>query len=208
MKRILLLWFCFPAFKTLSAQHSMIIGDCTVTYQISGGDATTNSNLSGATKIFYVKGKMARTDVIGANYKQSVIYDNANGNAVILKEIGSEKYISTLSADEWQLQNNHYQGQTIALENDTKTILGYECKKATIRLKNGTSYTIYYTTTIVPSAIENPYQFKDISGFVLEYEVSGNNKTSKITYTAVQINFDPVPASRFKIPTSGYRIIK
>lgn len=208
MKRILLLLLSLSAFKIISAQQAMVVGDCTVTYKISGSDATTNKNLSSVTKIFYVKGKMARTDIIGANYKQSVIYDNANGTAVILKEIGGEKYMTTFSKEDWKKQNNHFEGQTIKLDDDAKTILGYECKKAIARLKDGSTYNIYYTGAIIPSATENPYQFKDIPGLVLEYETGGNTKTAKITYTAVQINFDPVPASKFKIPTSGYRVLK
>jgi GLPGLI family protein len=208
MKRILLLLLFIPVFKIIFAQHTMVIGDCAVTYKISGDDVATNKNLADATKIFYVKGKIARTDMIGTNYKQSIIYDNTNGTAVILKEIGSEKYMTTFNAQEWKKQNAHFEGQTIKLDDDTKTILGYECKKAIVKLKDGTTYNIYYTSAIIPSASENPYQFKDIPGFVLEYETGGNNKTSKITYTAVQINFDPVPASKFKIPTSGYRVLK
>jgi len=207
MKRILHLLVLLSTFKPMLAQQAMIIGDCTVTYKISGGDANTNENLSNATKIFYVKGKMARTDVISGNYKQSIIYDNAKGTAVVLKEIGAGKYMTLLDANEWEKQNNHFEGQAITLESDTKTILGYECKKAVVKLKDGTTYNMYYTPSIIPSASENPYQFKDIPGLVLEYETSGNNKTSKITYTAVKINFDPVPASRFKIPTSDYRIL-
>jgi len=208
--RTLLSIFCFLTLNTLSAsaQHSMIIGDCTVTYKISGGDATTNTNLSNATKIFYLKGKMARTDIIGTNYKQFVIYDNAEGTATILREIGSEKYMTSLSVEEWQKQNSHFEGQTITLDNDTKTILGYECKRAVAHLKDGSTYNMYYTSAIIPSASENPFEFKDVPGLVLEYETVGNNKNSKITFTAIQINFDPVPVSRFKIPTSGYRVIK
>jgi len=207
MKRTLLVLLLLPAFEVIYAQHSMVVGDCTVTYKISGTDAATNKNLSGATKIFYVKGKMARTDIIGSNYNQSVIYDNASGTAVILKEIGSENYMSTLSTEDWKKQNNRFEGQTIKLDDDVKTILGYECKKAIVKLKNGSIYNMYYTTAIIPSASEKPFEFKDVPGFVLEYE-TGGNKSSKITYTAVQINFDPVPASKFKIPTSGYRVLE
>src|ERR1700740_509707 len=149
-----LLLFIF-SFDIAIAQRSMVIGDCTVTYKISGSDAATNNNLTGATKIFYVKGKMARTDMVGSNYKQSVIYDNSSGTAVILKEIGSEKYISSYAADEWKKENKHFEGQTITFTNDTKIILGYQCKKATVNQKDGSSCNIYYTDAIKPSACEN-----------------------------------------------------
>jgi len=95
----------------------------------------------------------------------------------------------------------------VSLGNETKTILGYECKKGSAVLKDGSSFTFFYTVSIKPSASENPYQFRDIPGFVLEYEIIGEDKTSKITYTATRINFNPVPSSKFDIPTSGYRVL-
>jgi GLPGLI family protein len=186
----------------------MVIGDCTVTYKISGSDASINNNLKGAVKIFYVKGKLARTDMIGSSYKQSVIYNNNTGSAIILKEIGNEKYMSTLPDTEWKKENKNFEGQTIAFSGDTKTILGYTCKKAVATLKDGTYYNIYYTEAIKLTACENPFQFKEIPGVVLEYETGGPNRASKITYTATTINFDPVPASKFEIPTIGYRVLK
>lgn len=202
---LLLLVFCL---KIVIAQRSMVIGDCTVTYKISGSDAATDNNLKGAAKVFYVKGKMARTDMIGTNYKQSVIYDNSNGTAVILKEIGTEKYMSTYAAAEWKKENKNFEGQTINFTSDTKIILGYQCKKAVATLKDGIYYNIYYTEALKATACENPFQFKGIPGFVLEYETGSPSRPSKITYTATMINFDPVPASKFEIPTSGYRVLK
>src|SRR5215831_5666879 len=127
MKSFLLLFSIFFSLNMAFSQRAMVVGDCTVTYKISGSDAATNTNLSGATKTFYVKGKMARADMLGSNYKQSIIYDNTNGNAVILKKIGSKKYMSNFTANKWKKQNKHFNGQTITLTNDTKSILGYEC---------------------------------------------------------------------------------
>ena len=89
---------------------------------------------------------------------------------------------------------------------DIKTILGYECKKAVLELKDGSTFTLYYATNIVPSVKEFEYQFKDIPGFVLEFE-SQETDSKKIKYTATKINLSPVQASRFDLPTSGYRIL-
>ncbi|HXL58084.1 MAG TPA: hypothetical protein VN958_17605, partial [Chitinophagaceae bacterium] len=174
----------------------------------TGSDAATNNNLAGATKTLYIKGKMSRIDMNGSNYKQSVIYDNETGTAIILKEIGAVKYISTFNANEWKKENKQFEGLTVTLTTETKTILGYECKKAVVHLKDGNSYNIFYAPAIMPSASENPYQFKDIPGFVLQYETYANKSSTKITYTATLINFNPVPASRFVIPASGYRVLK
>ena len=86
---------------------------------------------------------MSRIDIIGNNYKQSVIYDNETGTAVILKEIGAEKYMLTFTSDEWKKENMQFEGLTVTLTNETKTILGYECKKAVAHLKKEVFYNIY-----------------------------------------------------------------
>ncbi len=189
------------------AQGQKVVGDCTVTFNISSNDAATNNNLSGAVKTLYIKGKIIRVDMNSAAFAQSVIYNTTTGEAVILKELSGNKYLTKYDALKWKVQNNIYEGQKITYSNETKTILGYECKKGTAILKDGTTFTFYYTASITPSATENPYQFKDIPGFVLEYEITGENKTSKITYTAAVINFNPVPSSKFDIPATGYRIL-
>ncbi|MEY4728659.1 MAG: hypothetical protein RLZZ390_1183, partial [Bacteroidota bacterium] len=31
--------------------------------------------------------------------------------------------------------------------------------------------------------------------------------TTKVVYTGINLNFDPVPIQRFDIPSSGYRIL-
>jgi len=50
--------------------------------------------------------------------------------------------------------------------------------------------------------------FKDIPGFVLGYEMI-DAAGIKTAFRATQINFyNPVSASKFDLPTKGYRIIE
>jgi len=204
----LFLFTAFLASTCLMAfgQEQKVVGDCTVTFSIAGNNASVNSDLAGAIKTFYIRGKLTRVDISSPAYDQSVIYDNGTGNAVILQQVGANKYMSHLTPEKWNQKNSYYQGIKFDFTGDTKTILGYECKKGSAQLKNGSVFTFYYATGILPSATENPYQFKDIPGFVLEYEIADKNGSSKITYTATKINFSPVPASKFDIPTSGYLV--
>jgi GLPGLI family protein len=195
-KTVLIFLFCFIAYN-LTAQAPVMVGDCTVTYAVSGGDAGTNKNLAGTTKTFYVKGKMSRVDL-----------NSETGKAVILKEVGSEKYKSIFTAEQWKIENKRFEGVKIVTTNEKKTILDYDCKKVIATLKDGSSYTMYCATTITPSTQENPYQFKDVPGFVLQYETSSGTSAAKITFTASVINFSPVPASKFEIPSTGYRLLE
>ncbi len=184
------------------AQTPKIIGDCTVSYSVSSPDASLNNT----TKTFYLKGKMSRVDIESPTYTQSTIYDATTGSAVILKELGGNKYLYNLSVAQWAEKNKDFDDMQVIFQNETKTILGYECKKAVLTLKNGTSTIIYYATAIKPSLSENPFQFKGIPGFVLEYE-SEISTGKKISYTATKINFNPAPASLFEIPKTGYRVM-
>ena len=73
-------------------------------------------------------------------------------------------------------------------------------------MNDGSHFVVYFTADINASATENPYQFKDIPGLILEYE-SGTGEGKNIEFIATDINFSPVPAAKFAIPTTDYRIL-
>ena len=43
--------------------------------------------------------------------------------------------------------------------------------KVVANLKDGSTFNVYYAPSIIPSNMEYEYQFKDLPGFVLEYEI-------------------------------------
>ncbi len=197
----------FVGLFSIPSQSQKVIGDCTVVYAISiTGMQNPNNGLKNAVKTFYIKGLQTRVDIASPAFNQSIIYDGNTGTAVILKEVGADKYISTYDAAKWKEANKKYEDISLSFTDQTKTILGFKCKNAVARLKNGTSFSIFYATDIIPSLSENPFQFKNIPGFVLEYEAQqGTDNKQKIIYTATRINFSPVPFAKFEIPKSGYR---
>jgi GLPGLI family protein len=162
--------------------------------------------LQQSSKTVYIKGNDSRVDLNSPSLLQSVIYDKTNGSAVILREFGTNKFMTKMNNKEWKLANKQYDGMTIHLVNETKTILGYECKKAILNLKDSSVFNIYYATAIAPSVREFEYQFRDIPGFVLEFDVKEQG-ASIVRYKATKINLSPVQASRYDIPTSGYRLL-
>ena len=191
--------------------QARVVADCTITYAINSEDANADKNvtesLKSSTKTVYIRGNDSRTDLTSPSFTQSLLYNKTTGNAVILREFGNNKFMTRLDHAKWVEENKKHEGMHVAYDaNETKTILGYECKKATMQLKDGSSFIIYYATAIVPSVKEFEYQFKDIPGFVLEYE-SQEADNKKIKYTATKINLSPVMASKFDIPTSGYRLL-
>lgn len=186
------------------AQSPKVVADCTVTFDVFIGQADGTGER--ATKTLYIKGTETRSDLVSPTFLQTTFYDGKKEEAVILRELGGNKYMSRLTAVQWKEQNKRYEGMEVTLGNESKTILGYECKKAKVKLKDGNVLDMYYATAIIPSVSENAYQFKGIPGFVLEYEAQ-TEKGNRIKFTATVINLSPVPASRFQIPQSGYRIL-
>lgn len=192
----------------VNAQQSKpqrVVAECTVDYSVTLS-SDNDESLKATSKTVYIKGLHSRVDWKSDAFTQSVIYEKTSGSAVILREIGNNKLMTKLNSDGWKSQNAKYEGATLAYDTIKKTILGYECKKAILTLKDGTVINIFYASNIVPSVKEFEYQFKDIPGFVLEYD-SQEAEGKKVKYTAIKINLNPVLASKFDIPTSGYRVI-
>ncbi len=210
-KAIIVLLSIFALGAEVTAQLRTV-AECAVTYSIAAEeDNTANKevieSLKATTKTVYIKGNDSRTDLVSPTFKQSVLYNKSSGQAVILREFGSNKFMTRLDNPKWIAENKRYEGIVFSYSGtETKTILGYECKKAVMQLKDGSSYTLFYATNIVPSVKEFEYQFRDVPGFVLEYE-SQEAEGRKIKYTATKINLSPVQASRFDVPTSGYRLL-
>ncbi len=209
MKNIIILAVIFFTLQTVNAQQK-VVAECTVNYTVfvdsSTVDKKVTESMKGLTKTVFIKGNDSRTDVASVSFSQSIIYDKTTGRAVILREFGNNKFLTKLEADKWIIENKKFDNLVFTPLNENKNIAGYDCKKGTIQLIDGNKYTLYYSTTIVPSVKEFEYQFRNIPGLVLEYEstdIGGN----KIKYTANKVNLNPIPASKFIVPTSGYRIL-
>lgn len=206
MKNSILLILCTFFISICFGQKKRIIGDCSITYSITNENNALGKSLSGK-KVVYIKGKNVRVDIISPQFAQSLIMNANRGNIVILKEIGANKYMMNLDENMWNSQNKRFTDMSLQIMPETKTILNYSCNKAIAVLGDGSSFSLFFTPDIIPSVSENPYQFQKVPGLVLEYE-SPDESNNRIRYTATSVNFNPVPAEKFVIPTSGYRIIK
>lgn len=209
MKKIIAFLGLIVIFYNTAHAQQRVVAECSVIYSITTDEKEDKNwveSLKSSTKTVYIKGFNSRTDLISQAFTQSVFFDKSNGTAVVLRILGNNKFITRLDTSGWHQLNRKFDEAVLVTSNETKTILGYECKKAVLKLKDGNSFTLYYTTAIIPSVREFEFQFKNIPGFVLEYETSEKNG-KKVHYTATEINLNPVQASKFEIPTSGYRLL-
>lgn len=205
MKTLLSFIAIICAVSTLSAQRKL--SELTLVYDakvITGSSEPKMADaFDGATTTISLKGNLSRSEMVSALFSSTTIHDAKTGTAVVLREVSGQKLLIRMSNKDWQEKNNRYEGITFTNTNETKEIAGYKCVKAVARMSDGSSFTVYYTPDIVPENKEYDYHFKNLNGLPLEYELTQRNLT--IRYTVSKINLNPVPASKFDIPTSGYR---
>ena len=162
-----------------------------------------NSALNGAKTTVYLKGGLSRTEMTSSLGTETTIYNAKIGNSVILKEYSGQKLMITLTKENWDARNKKFEGVTFENGTETKVIEGYNCKKATAKLKDGSSVTVYYTMDLIPMNKEYNQAFKDLPGFPVEYEFETDKMVFR--YHLSQIDFSPVSTTKFDFPKSGYR---
>ncbi len=204
MKYLLILFLCC-SLAAGAQPKPKVVTECTVDFSVALGEGTNMPQSSSV--VLYIKGLQSRLDFISPAFTQVKFHDAKKRAVVILQDLGATKVRRDLDSVKWKKLNEKYDSLTVTFTDEKKTILGYECKKASIVLKDGTAYSLFYAVDIIPSTREYEFQFRNIPGFVLEYETAGDSAGEKVRYTATKINLSPVQASKFEIPRTGYRVL-
>lgn len=161
--------------------------------------------LDGATSVVYLKSNSSRSDMISSLGTQATIVDGKTGNVTVLKEYGEQKYMITMTRENWKESNKKYEGITFAYVEEYKTIAGYNCQKAIGTLTDGSTFIVYFTRDLVPVNKDFQYLNKNLPGLAMQYEATLGNML--VTYTVSSINLNPVQQSKFDLPKSGYRVM-
>jgi len=190
-----------------AAEAQKKVSELTLVYDASISTGDNQPKLAdafdGATTTVYIKGTMSRSEMVSALATFTTIHDSRTGTAVVLQEISGQKLLIHMTTDDWKDKNKRYEGITFTNTAETKTIAGYNCIKAIATMKDGSTFSVYYTKDIVPENSDYNMQFRNLEGLPLEYELVQGKL--KIKYTVSKINLNPVPASKFDLPKSGYR---
>ena len=179
------------------------VGDLSLVYNsVISNSQDTNRKISSITS-YFLKGNLSRSDINSSQFSSVTIYDSKTGSGVILKEVNGQKLLIRLNEENWEQKNSRFTGLNFIKTNETKTIAGYSCGQAKASSPGGFEITVYYTRDLIPENKAYDPQFRNLDGLPLEYELQKGNL--HIKYTLVSVNLNPVPASKFDIPTSGYR---
>lgn len=189
----------------LNAQQAYNEGVVSYNIAVNTGnnEAKAADLLDGATQKIWFKGVNTRTELTSILGKTVTLHDSRAGNAVVMNEYGDQKILIKMSKENYEDRNSKYMGIQFELLPDTKKILGYNCKLAIAKMKDGSTFKVYYTTELSFQNKDYGIQFKNLPGFPLEYESELGKM--KVTYIADKISFDPVAAALYDVPKSGYR---
>jgi GLPGLI family protein len=185
------------------------ITEGTISYDIVVNTGNSNPSIAdmfnGATSIVYLKGYQTRFERVSSLGVESTIVDGKTGNVNVLKEYGEQKYMITMTPDNWKEANKKYEGIVFKYEEEYKTIADYKCQKTVGTMKDGTTITVYFTKDLVANNREFEYAYKSLPGLAMEYETIIGSL--KVTYTVSKVNFSIVPATKFELPKSGFRVM-
>jgi len=192
------------------AQKKMTEGAVFYDITIStGSEKPQNAEFfDGATNAVFLKPGKSRTEMVSSLGTQTTITNQVGSkkDITILKEYGEQKYMISLTPEDWLDVNKKYEGVTFSVDpSATKTIQGYVVKKAIGNLPDGTTFTVWFTPDITVDTKDFQYVNRNLPGLALEYETIVGNL--KVTYTASKVSFAPVPASKFELPKSGFRVM-
>ena len=203
---LLLLIFIFCTLFAV-AQKTLSEGKLIYSIAVETGSAEPKmaDMLDGATTTVYVKGNQSRTEMVSGLGSEATIHNGASGDGVILKEYSGQKLMITLTADDWLNNNAKYQGITFENTNETANISGFNCKKAIAKLKDGNTFTVFYTTDVNVANKNYDFQFKTLPGLAVQYEMQSGKM--KFKFTLASISYENIPASKFEIPKAGYRVM-
>lgn len=209
MKRIQFFAILFLSLSCSYLFAQKTISEGTITYDIvihtDNKEPQMADALDGATTTVYLKGSQSRTEMVSALGNESTVHDTKSGDAFILKDYSGQKLMITLTKENWLAKNKKYEGVNFKDETETKNIAGYNCKKATATLKDGSTIIVFYASDL--NVINKDYDqtFKSLPGLPMQYEFSRGKM--KFKYTVSKVDFNPVPASKFEMPKSNYRVM-
>jgi GLPGLI family protein len=209
MKLFYTLLFVICACAALDASAQRNLSEGSLTYNISIETGSSQPKMAdmfdGATTTVYLKGNESRTEMVSGLGSEATIYNATTGSGVILKDYSAQKLMITLTPAEWKANNKKYEGIVFENTGETAEIAGFTCKKAIAKLKDSSTFIVYYTTDINIANKDYDSQFKNLPGLAVQYEMETGKMKEK--FTLAKINYSVIPASKFEIPKSGYRVL-
>ena len=202
MLRLSPLIVCFLSCDVFqSYAQNKVVCECAITYDIHQISNIGDTSLIGQKQIF-IKGNSCKTILKTPQLTQTLIFNTQKDTAIILKEIGLNKFLQYILYTSINPIN-----LITAKKNDfTSSILNYPCASITLSWANGTSMEVTYTTAILPTVTVYEQAFKEIPGLVLNYQLT-TKEGNRILYSATKVDLSPITLNVFEVNKNNYQQI-
>ena len=154
--------------------------------------------------IMYYNGPKTRIEQKSAMGSQIIISNIETKEQIVLIDIMGQKYALKSTKEETEKGQSEIPKGTVTMSTETKTIAGYNCKKADF-LQDGKTSTIWITGEIDLKNANWQTPYKDVNGVMMEYtytQNSGQDGDISMLITAKEVKKEKVKDSMFTVPTS------
>ena len=202
MKQILFILLLICAHNVYSQKR---LSEGSIRYEVAM-ETAQDKVVSKASFIQMVKGSHYRSELSNNLGKTTTIFDIREGNGCSLREYGAQKIMIPMNRNQWDKKAEINKNMLFKLSDEKKEIIGYPCTMATAVMEDSSLVVVFFTQEIIPENLGMELQFSQLPGIVLEYK--SIKKKSQVTYSAVSINFEPVPIQKFDLPKMGFRVME
>lgn len=122
---------------------------------------------------------------------------------LLMNLMGDKMAIKSSKEDMAKMSKSQKENKVKQLLNETKSIAGFECKKAIMSAGNGEEMVVWYTDKIKSSSSWY-YQMEGLNGFPLEFSM--NTGGMDVRMIAQEVKLDDLKDDMFVVP-EGYRIM-
>ena len=161
--------------------------------------------LKQATLTLWLRGNVARIDLSSPLRLQSIYFNGTDGSATITRSSGDDRYQWNLDAEQWKNHNRKWLNATYSGTGETLEIAGLLCRRTKALLADSSEVDIFYSPQVVTVVKGYDPLFEPIEGLPVQYEMVVEG--SRIRYVLDRIETTPVPASKFDIPATGFKVM-
>lgn len=187
---------------SVSAQKSLSEGKIVFDISMADGDMDPQMKAMMPTEsTVFIKNGKSRTEIsMAMGMSSASIYDSKTGQITALTDFMGNKTYMTMDSQKEGAKGGK---PVVEQSTETKTIAGYLCKKAIIKMKDGSTMNVYHTDKI-NGGIPEVIGAQDLGGYPLEYTV--DQMGFKMTFTARSVTAEKVSDDQFKVP-AGYKFV-
>gem|GEM_PF-518536 len=164
--------------------------------------------MQGSTLDILFKDKITRSEMkMGTMMTMTTITDEISGELLMLMGgMMGNNAIKTTTEEMQEMKKIGKPKYEVVLGNETKTIEGYVCKKATLTDEEGGETVFWYTEDISVSKKGQSYLNEDVPGFPMQFEINNGGMKMKMTVTSLEEKLDKKSADLFKMTVpEGYK---